>query len=95
MQKRVQKNRVAAAASNVQCLVQTSANFTQMLDALLSGRLIGSPQKRLAKSGAPFAGCRVRVSLSDGNNLIVSVSAFEPEPMAALLVLAEGRGKVW
>lgn len=61
-----------------------------MLDALLSGRLIGSPQKRLAKSGQPFAGARVRVSLSDGNNLIVSVSAFEPEPMAALLVLAEG-----
>ena len=70
--------------------MKKGANFTQMLDALLSGRLIGTPQKRLAKSGAPFAGCRVRVSLSDGNNLLVSVSAFEPEPMAALLVLAEG-----
>ena len=70
--------------------MEKGANFAQMLDALLSGRLIGTPQKRLAKSGQPFAGCRVRVSTTDGNNLIVSVSAFEPEPMAALLVLNEG-----
>ena len=90
VQKRVQKNRVAAAASNVQCLVQTSANFTQMLDALLSGRLIGTPQKRLAKSGQPFAGARVRVSMHDGAVIVVSVTAFEPEPMAALLVMSEG-----
>ena len=90
VQKRVQKNRVAAAASNVQCLVQTSANFTQMLDALLSGRLIGTPQKRLAKSGQPFAGARVRCSMHDGAVIVVSVTAFEPEPMAALLVMSEG-----
>ena len=61
-----------------------------MLDALLSGRLIGTPQKRLAKSGQPFAGARVRVPMTDGNNLIVSVTAFDGEPMAALLVLNEG-----
>ena len=90
VQKRVQKNRAAAAARNVQCLVQTGANFTQMLDALLSGRLIGTPQKRLAKSGQPFAGARVRVSMHDGAVIVVSVTAFEPEPMAALLVLNEG-----
>ena len=90
VQKRVQKNRVAAAARNVQCLVQTSANFTQMLDALLSGRLIGTPHKRLAKSGQPFAGARVRCSIHDGAVIVVSVTAFEPEPMAALLVLNEG-----
>lgn len=70
--------------------MEKGANFTQMLDALLSGRLIGTPQKRLAKSGQPFAGARVRVSMTDGNNLLMSVSAFEPEPMAALLVLNDG-----
>lgn len=61
-----------------------------MLDALLSGRLIGTPTKRLTKSGQPFAGARVRCPMHDGTNIVVSVSAFEPEPMAALLVLAEG-----
>lgn len=61
-----------------------------MLDALLSGRLIGTPQKRLAKSGQPFAGARVRVSMHDGAVIVVSVTAFDGEPMAALLVLNEG-----
>ena len=61
-----------------------------MLDALLSGRLIGSPQKRLAKSGNPFAAARVRCPMHDGTYVVVSVTAFEPEPMAALLVLNEG-----
>jgi len=70
--------------------MENGANFAQMLDALLSGRLIGTPQKRLAKSGQPFAGARVRVAMTDGNNLLVSVTAFEPEPMAALLVMSEG-----
>ena len=70
--------------------MQTGANFAQMLDALLSGRLIGTPQKRLAKSGQPFAGARVRVSMHDGAVIVVSVTAFEPEPMAALLVMSEG-----
>ena len=70
--------------------MQTGANFAQMLDALLSGRLIGTPQKRLAKSGQPFAGARVRCSMHDGAVIVVSVTAFEPEPMAALLVLNEG-----
>ena len=28
--------------------------------------------------------------MTDGNNLLVSVTAFEPEPMAALLVLNDG-----
>ena len=70
--------------------LKKGANFSQMLDALLSGRLIGSPQKRLAKSGAPFATARVRGAMHDGASIVVSVSAFEPEPMAALLVLNEG-----
>ena len=70
--------------------MEKGANFTQMLDALLSGRLIGTPQKRLAKSGQPFAGARVRCPMHDGATVVVSVSAFEPEPMAALLVLADG-----
>lgn len=61
-----------------------------MLDALLSGRLIGAPQKRLAKSGQPFAGARVRVAMHDGAVIVVSVTAFDGEPMASLLVLADG-----
>ena len=67
--------------------VQTAV---RMLDALISGRLIGTPTKRLAKSGHPFAAARVRSAMHDGNYVVVSVSAFEPEPMAALLVLNEG-----
>lgn len=61
-----------------------------MLDALITGRLIGTPQKRVAKNGAPFAAARVRVPMHDGNVVLVSVSAFDPEPMAALLVLSDG-----
>ena len=61
-----------------------------MLDAILSGRLANTPSKRQTKAGAPFAAARVRVPMHDGTTAMVSVSAFDPEPMAALLVLAEG-----
>lgn len=61
-----------------------------MLDALLSGRLIGTPTKRQGKTGQDFAAARVRCPMHDGSSIVVSVSAFEPEPMAALLVLSDG-----
>ena len=61
-----------------------------MLDAILSGRLANTPSKRQTKAGAPFAAARVRVPMHDGTTAMVSVSAFEPEPMAALLVLNDG-----
>ena len=61
-----------------------------MLDALISGRLIGTPQKRLAKSGNPFASAKVRATMQDGTLIVVSVTAFEPEPMATLLVMTDG-----
>ena len=61
-----------------------------MIDALISGRLIGTPTKRKTKAGDPFAAARVRCPMHDGNAVIVSVSAFDAEPMTALLVLVDG-----
>ena len=61
-----------------------------MIDALITGRLVSTPTKRQTKTGEPFAGARVRVSMHDGGTVVVSASAFDPEPMAALLVLQEG-----
>lgn len=61
-----------------------------MIDALISGRLVSTPTKRQTKTGEPFAGVRVRCSMHDGGTVVVSATAFDPEPMAALLVMQEG-----
>ena len=61
-----------------------------MLDALISGKLAGAPTKRQTKGGKPYAAARVWTHMHDGNTALVSVSAFDAAPMAALLVLQDG-----
>lgn len=67
-----------------------SKNGGNMIDALITGRLAGTPTKRQTKTGEPFAGARVRCQMHDGSYVVVSASAFDVEPMAALLVMQEG-----
>jgi hypothetical protein len=59
------------------------------LDVLIAGHLHGKPAERIAKSGKPFATVKVRAATRDGETLWVSVVAFEPSLIAALVELAD------
>lgn len=62
-----------------------------MIDALIQGKLIKAPESRTTKTGKPMATARMRVPTSNpAETLFVSVVAFEPEAVAALLALGEG-----
>ena len=61
-----------------------------MIDALIAGKVFGTPTERTGKSGKPFAVAKVRVTAGDGESLFVSVIAFDAAPCAALLALGDG-----
>lgn len=63
-----------------------------MLDALIAGRLVSTPEKRVATNGSPFAKVRVSVATNDGARALVNVVAFDVQPMTALLMMADGEG---
>jgi single-stranded DNA-binding protein len=60
-----------------------------MIDALIAGRMYGKSQERTGKSG-PYATCKVRVSMRDGEAVFVNVIAFAPAAVAAILALGDG-----
>ena len=61
-----------------------------MIDALIAGRLHGKPVERTGTSGKPFAVCKVRTPLQDGETAFVSVIAFDADVCRALLALDAG-----
>lgn len=61
-----------------------------MLDALIAGRLLGTPQARTAKNGRPFVTARVRTPTRDGETLLVNVVAFHASVIEALAALEDG-----
>ena len=61
-----------------------------MIDALIAGKVHGTPTERMGKSGKPFALAKIRTATTDGESQFVSVIAFDNAPMAALLALKEG-----
>ena len=61
-----------------------------MIDALIQGKIHGTPTQRTGKSGKPFALAKMRVPTTEGESVFVSVIAFDDGPVAALLALKEG-----
>ncbi|WP_417251294.1 single-stranded DNA-binding protein [Castellaniella sp.] len=60
-----------------------------MIDALIQGRLHGSPKQGQGKNG-PYTTAKVKVSTAGGDTLLASVICFDPQAQAALMVLGEG-----
>ena len=61
-----------------------------MIDALIAGKVHGTPTERTGKSGKPFALAKIRTATTEGESQFVSVIAFDAAPVAALLALKEG-----
>jgi single-stranded DNA-binding protein len=61
-----------------------------MIDALIAGRLYGTPQSRTSKNGNAFATAKVRTPMANGESCFVNVVAFSDSARTALLALAEG-----
>jgi single-stranded DNA-binding protein len=63
-----------------------------VIDALIAGRLFGTPAERQSKAGKAYATAKVRVAVREGESVFVNVIAFAPPAVTALLALAEGAG---
>lgn len=61
-----------------------------MIDALIAGRLYGTPQSRTSRNGNAFAIAKVRTPMANGESSFVNVIAFSDTAQAALLALADG-----
>lgn len=62
-----------------------------MIDALISGKIYGTPGQRTGASGKPFVTAKVRVATGgEGESIFVSVICFDAGTCAALLALADG-----
>jgi single-stranded DNA-binding protein len=60
-----------------------------MIDALIAGKLHGSPAKKTAKNGKPFVTAKARVHAGE-TDVFVSVVAFNEPACKALLALGDG-----
>jgi single-stranded DNA-binding protein len=61
-----------------------------MIDALISGRLYGTPEQRTSKAGKLFVVAKVRAAAGNGDMLFVNVVAFDTAPCTTLLSLNDG-----
>jgi single-stranded DNA-binding protein len=61
-----------------------------VIDALIAGRIYGTPQGRTSKNGNPFVTTKVRTPMANGESSFVNVIAFSDSAMAALLALMDG-----
>ena len=61
-----------------------------MIDALIGGKLFGSPTRRTGASGKPFVTCKVRTTSGDGDSIFVNVICFDPSVGDSLLALSDG-----
>jgi single-stranded DNA-binding protein len=60
-----------------------------MIEALISGKLLGQPSQKVAKTGKPFVTAKVRVHAGDAD-VFVNVIAFSESACAALMALDSG-----
>jgi single-stranded DNA-binding protein len=61
-----------------------------VIDALISGRLYGTPTGRTSSGGSAYVTAKVRVSTRAGECLFINVIAFADTATTALLALADG-----
>lgn len=61
-----------------------------MIDALIGGKIYGTPSEHVSKAGKPYARAKVRVPTGGEESIFVSCIAFDADPVGALLALGEG-----
>ncbi len=62
-----------------------------MIDALIAGKLYGTPEQRIGKSGKPFTVAKVRAAVGgDEQAVFVNVLAFDEAVQTVLLALDDG-----
>jgi single-stranded DNA-binding protein len=61
-----------------------------MIDALIQGRLVADPERKLTKAGKDYATARLAVSDREGGEHLALVTAFDEQAVTALLALAKG-----
>lgn len=61
-----------------------------MIDGLIAGKLMGSPEQRTGKNAKPFVVAKVLASAGDGESIIVNVIAFDAGTGQTLLELQDG-----
>jgi single-stranded DNA-binding protein len=70
--------------------MSTLRQRSDVIDALIGGKLYGAPQSRMSKSGATFATAKVRTPMANGENIFINVIAFADAVVIALLALKDG-----
>ena len=60
-----------------------------MIDALIGGRIYGTPTERVASSGVRYTTAKVRVPTRAAEALFVNVIAFDDQAISALLALSD------
>jgi single-stranded DNA-binding protein len=61
-----------------------------MIDAIVAGKLFGSPEAKTAKTGRAFTTAKVRAATAESESIFVSVIAFSDTAQAALQALGDG-----
>jgi single-stranded DNA-binding protein len=61
-----------------------------MIDGLIAGKLLGSPERRTDKNGKPFVVAKVIAAAGEGEGIIVNVIAFDATTGQTLLDLQDG-----
>jgi len=61
-----------------------------LIDAILGGRIHGTPTARTSKTGSKFVTCKLRVATSAGETVFANCICFAAQPVAALLALGDG-----
>jgi single-stranded DNA-binding protein len=61
-----------------------------VIDALIGGRIYGTPQSRMSKTGSTYATAKVRTPTASGESAFVNVIAFADSAVANLLRLNDG-----
>jgi single-stranded DNA-binding protein len=61
-----------------------------MIDAIISGKLVGRPVSRVASNGNGYVTAKVRAATDSGESVYVNVIAFAATAVASLLALSDG-----
>jgi len=64
--------------------------WTHMIDGLISGEVMGDPERRQGKGDSTFVVARIKAQTNDGDHWMVNVIAFDDDPCQALLGLRDG-----
>lgn len=63
-----------------------------MIDALIAGKIYGTPKSGTGRSGADYVNAIVRVATAGGDSLMCSVIAFDEAASSGLMALGNGDG---